>query len=110
MKQMTHEEVLDEINVLYERLQSLEDCEGKYVGCGYCSFNDGRYLEALEILIDYYEVGLIEELEKIKEKINSEDVNCRYEEDYIYSSGLQKAIDIIDNYIEELKGENNELN
>lgn len=50
---------------------------------------------------------LSEELEKIKAKINSEDVNCQYEEDYVYSSGLQKAIEIIDNHIAELKGENN---
>ena len=48
---------------------------------------------------------LEEELEKIKEKINSEDVNCRYDE-YAYSSGLQKAIELIDTCIEELKGEN----
>lgn len=49
--------------------------------------------------------SLEEELENIKEKINSEDVNCQYEDDYVYSSGLQKAIEIIDNHIEELKGE-----
>lgn len=47
---------------------------------------------------------LEDELEKIKEKINSEDVNCRYDE-WAYSSGLQKAIEVIDNRIEELKGE-----
>ena len=51
---MTHEEVLDEINVIYERISRNED------------FNDGNYLEALEVLIDYYEVGVVEELEKIK--------------------------------------------
>lgn len=43
-------------------------------------------------------------LEKLKEKINSEDVDCQYEEDYAYSSGLQKVIEIIDSHIEELKG------
>ena len=48
---------------------------------------------------------LEEELEKIKAKINLEDVDCQYEEDYVYSSGLQKAIELIDNRIEELKGE-----
>ena len=52
-------------------------------------------------------IQLEEELDKLKEKINSEDVNCQYEDDYVYSSGLQKAIDIIDNRISELKGENN---
>lgn len=46
-----------------------------------------------------------DELDKLKEKINSEDVNCQYEDDYVYSSGLQKAIEVIDNRIEELKGE-----
>ena len=48
---------------------------------------------------------LEEELDKLKEKINSEDTNCQYEDDYVYSSGLQKEIDIIDNRIAELKGE-----
>lgn len=48
---------------------------------------------------------IIEELEKIKSKINLEDVDCQYEEDYAYSGGLQKAIEIIDNHIFELKGE-----
>ena len=52
-----------------------------------------------------YEDGGIKELENIKEKINSEDVNCQYEDDYVYSSGLQKAIELIDNRIKELKGE-----
>lgn len=63
---MTHEEVLNEVNVIYERLSHPEDCEN-----GVYSFRDGNYLEALEILIDYYEVGLIEELEKIKQEIQS---------------------------------------
>lgn len=44
-------------------------------------------------------------LEKLKTEINSEDVDCQYEEDYAYSSGLQKVIEIIDNHIKELKGE-----
>lgn len=57
----------------------------------YCAIKDGIPLE--------------EELEKIKEKINSEDIDCQYEEDYVYSSGLQKAIELIDDRIEELKGE-----
>lgn len=47
----------------------------------------------------------IDELEKIKAKINLEDADCQYEDDYVYSSGLQKAIEIIDNRIAELKGE-----
>lgn len=46
------------------------------------------------------------ELEMIKKEIDSEDVNCQYEEDYVYNSGLQKAIDVIDNHIERLKEEN----
>ncbi len=54
---MTHEEVLDEINVIYERISHSED------------FVDGNYTEALEVLIDFYETGLIEELEKIKAEI-----------------------------------------
>ena len=53
----------------------------------------------------YKGTSLEEELEKIKTKINSEDVDCQYEEDYAYSGGLQKAIEIIDNHIFELKGE-----
>lgn len=65
---MNKEEVLDEINVLYERISNPEDCEN---GC--YSFSDGNYTEALEILIDYYEVGLIEELEKIIAKIDFEE-------------------------------------
>lgn len=48
---------------------------------------------------------LEDELDKLKEKINSEDVDCQYEYDYVYSSGLQKAIEVIGNRIEELKGE-----
>ena len=96
---MTHEEVLDEINVLYERLNNPKDIEN---GC--YSFTDGEYAEALEILIDYYEVGLIDELEKIKAEILEEDSECLYEEDYIYCSGLEKAMVILDNHISELKG------
>ena len=71
-------------------------CEDKYTmepqyGC--INYNSGKYM-------------VIEELEKIKSKINLEDVDCQYEEDYVYSSGLQKAIEIIDNHIAELKGDN----
>lgn len=59
---MTHEEVLDEVNVIYERIsQHSKDYDS--------AWSDGNYTEALEILIDYYEVGLIEELEKIKGKM-----------------------------------------
>lgn len=64
-------------------------------------------IEALDKGIEALEnqKSFIDELEKIKEKINSEDVNCQFEDDYVYSSGLQKAIEIIDNRIKELKGE-----
>ena len=64
-------------------------------------------IEALDKGIEALEnqKSFIDELEKMKEKINSEDVNCQYEEDYVYSSGLQKAIELIDNRLEELKGE-----
>ena len=70
-------------------------CEDKYTmepqyGC--INYNSGKYM-------------VIEELEKIRSKINLEDVDCQYEEDYIYSGGLQKAIEIIDEEISELKGE-----
>lgn len=44
-------------------------------------------------------IPLSEELEKIK----SEDIDCQYEEDYEYSGGLQKAIEIIDKRISELQ-------
>lgn len=44
-------------------------------------------------------------LEKLKVELNGEDSDCQYEEDYIYSGGLQKAIEIIDKHISELKGE-----
>lgn len=47
----------------------------------------------------------IDELEKLKEKINSKDIDCQYEEDYAYSYGLHIAIKLIDSRIEELKGE-----
>lgn len=62
---------------------------------------------------DYYKIReelqtrrrIIGELEKIKAEINEEDIDCQYEDDYVYSGGLQKAIEIIDNRIAELKGE-----
>lgn len=50
---------------------------------------------------------LEEELEKIRAKINSKDIDCLYEEDFAYSYGLHEAIQIIDDRISELKGENN---
>ena len=100
---MTHEKVLDEVNVLYERLQGLEDCEGKYLGCGRCSFNDGNYIEALEVLIDYYEVGLIEELEKIKTEIQG---LIDFEESCCGNTTLgYQCLGVIDDKISELKGE-----
>ena len=97
---MTHEEVLDEVNVLYERLSNPKDIEN---GC--YSFTDGNYTEALEILIDYYEVGLIEELEKIKadfEELANDEWNIQVGA----SKGLECAIDLIEDKISELKGEN----
>lgn len=68
------------------------------------STRNGKPCEFDEERIDINDL-IIAELEKIKEKINSEDVNCQYEDDYVYSSGLQKAIELIDNSIKELKGE-----
>ena len=49
----------------------------------------------------------IDELKKLKEELGEEDSDliCLYEEDYMYSAGLQKAIEIIDNHISELKRE-----
>ena len=53
-----------------------------------------------------YEEGAIEELKKLKEKLDEEDSDliCLYEEDYMYSAGLRKAIELIDNRIKELEG------
>lgn len=96
---MNKEEVLDKVNVIYERISNGDGVNENIL------FSDGNYTEALEVLIDYYEFGFIEELEKIKAEINEEDFDCHYEEDYVYSSGLQKAIEIINNHIAELKGE-----
>lgn len=97
---MNKEEVLDEVNVIYERLSHPEDCEN-----GVYSFRDGNYLEALEILIDFYETGLIEELEKIKREI----INCFSQENDIdsdpYNHALDIAISIVHDHITELKGE-----
>ena len=97
---MTKEEVLDEINVLYERISNPEDCEN---GC--YSFSDGNYTEALEILIDYYEVGLIEELEKIKANFE-ELANDEWNIQVGATKGLECAIDVIEDRISELKGDN----
>ena len=98
---MTKEEVLDEANVLYERLSNPKDIEN---GC--YSFTDGYYTEALEVLIDYYEVGLIEELVKIKAEIQkyiSENKNS----DDLYLSGCgdgaYHALAILDKHIKENK-------
>lgn len=64
---------------------------------------------ALEMQCGYkqgYEEGAIAELKKLKEKLDEEDCEliCLYEEDYMYSAGLQRAIELIDNRIEELEG------
>ena len=101
---MTHEEVLDEVNVLYERLSHPKDIEN---GC--YSFDDGNYLEALEILIDFYETGLIEELEKIKAEIKDLSLfhNDIFKETHSKSPMRMKEdfIEIINKHISELKGE-----
>jgi len=92
---MTHEEVLDEINVVYERISQSED------------FVDGNYTEALEVLIDYYEVGFIEELEKIKEEIGKEFVDLQdgSEEWRSYvNDAVLSCYEIVEKHIAELKG------
>lgn len=48
--------------------------------------------------------AVIEELEIIKENINLEAVKCCRYDEFAYSSGLQTAIELIDNRITELKG------
>ena len=87
---MTHEEVLDEINIVYERISHSED------------FVDGNYTEALEILIDFYETGLIEELEKIKAEISKCPIEVDYPEIYINQEYIYK---ILNDAMSELKGE-----
>lgn len=79
-------------------------CDNCYLN--YAQGNMGEQKEWLRMGIKALEnqKNLIEELKKIKDKINSEDVDCQYEDDYVYSSGLQKAIMLIDNRIEALKG------
>lgn len=62
-----------------------------------------------KIELDGVQLIPITELEKIKTEINKEDIDCQYEDDYEYSGGLQKTIEIIDNRVAELKGENNEI-
>ena len=57
------------------------------------------------IELDGVQLIPITELENIKTEINEEDIDCQYEEDYVYSGGLQKAIEIIDKHISEPKGE-----
>lgn len=107
---MTHKEVLDEVNVIYERLSHPEDCEN-----GVYSFRDGNYLEALEVLIDFYETGLIEELEKIKAEIIENQCiscgltcipygDCKYF-DCIEVKEVIECLELIDKHISELKGE-----
>ena len=50
----------------------------------------------------------IEELEKIKAEIQHERSKHSGEGKYTYTAGLKVSIDIIDNHISELKGENND--
>ena len=89
---MTHEEVLDEINVVYERISQSED------------FVDGNYTEALEVLIDYYEVGFIEELEKIRAEIKTNRDEWIKGQDAEWHT-YDRCIAIIDKHISELKKE-----
>ena len=91
---MTRQEVLDEVNVIYERISNNENN----------LFSDGKYTEALEILIDYYEVGFIAELEKIK--VNFEELaNDEWNKQVGADKGLECAIEVIEDRISELKGE-----
>ena len=100
---MTHKEVLDEVNVIYERIsQHSKDYDS--------AWSDGKYTEALEILIDYYEVGLVEELKKIKAEI--ENMWIKSAKDLktgkvIYENLCEhsEVLEIIDKHISELKGE-----
>lgn len=95
---MTHEEVLDEVNVIYERIsQHSKDYDS--------AWSDGNYTEALEILIDYYEVGLIEELEKIKAEM--QDYGCSFiiAKRSDLASVVSNCIRMVDKHISELKGE-----
>ena len=94
---MTHEEVLDEVNVIYERISNNENN----------LFSDGKYTEALEVLIDYYEVGLIDELEKIKqefEEIKGTRMNI-YTDQAESSVSMKELRKLFDKHIAELKGE-----
>lgn len=51
MGQLTNEEALDELNVIYKRLSHPEDCEQ-----GVYSFRDGDYLEALDKAMEALEL------------------------------------------------------
>ena len=71
-------------------------CEDKYTmtpqyAC--INYNSGKYL-------------IIEELEKIKAEINEQ---IQVNNDCLFDNDLKEAIEIIDNHIKELKGENNDL-
>lgn len=96
---MTHEEVLNEVNVIYERISNNENN----------LFSDGKYTEALEVLIDYYEVGFIEELEKIKAKMSDLDIvstnGNNAKQIFLLTKDLM--ISVVNSRISELKGENN---
>ena len=83
---MTHKEVLDEVNVIYERISNNENN----------LFSDGKYTEALEILIDFYETGLIEELEKLKAELEPLPIT---------DTAIRLVSELINNHIAELKGE-----
>lgn len=61
--------------------------------------------KAREEVMKLPSIDMVGELEKIKAEIEEEDSDCQYEEDYVYSGGLQTAIEIIDKHIFKLKGE-----
>ena len=87
---MTREEVLDEVNVIYERVSNNENN----------LFSDGKYTEALEVLIDYYEVGFIEELESLKSITQVMKENSKYD-----NQPFDLFLSLLDSRISELKGE-----
>ena len=96
---MNKEEVLDEVNVIYERISNYERYKDKNN-----LFNGRNYTEALEVLIDYYEVGFIEELEKIKAEIKANRDEWIKGQDAEWHT-YDRCLYIIDNRISELKGE-----
>ena len=64
--------------------------------------------ESLEMAIEALEnqTSVIAEIERLKAEIQHERSKHFGEGKYTYTAGLKVAIDIIDNHIKELKGEN----